>query len=187
MSPMVYNYIIIPLVYFVNYVLQKNLSFFIDVCHRLQYNIIEFVKVGGTMTLGEVIKRYREENNLSLREFAEKCGLSHAYIAKLEEGRDPRSGKKIEPTLETVKKVSEAISMPLDELLQIIGYIDRTDDPNPPEKTIDDEIMEIMRELGPDITLQFYELKGMSQEEKEQLKIFLEGLLARRRQKEGKE
>lgn len=143
------------------------------------------------MTLGEIIKQYREKNNLSLREFAERCGLSHAYIAKLEEGIDPRSGKKIEPTLETVKKVSEAISMPLDELLQIIGYIDRTDDPTPPEKTIDDEIMEIMREimreLGPDITLQFYELKGMSQEEKEQLKIFLEGLLARRRQKEGKE
>jgi len=183
---MVYNYIIIPLVYFVNYVIQKNLSFFIDVCHRLQYNIIEFVKVGGTMTLGEVIKRYREENNLSLREFAEKCGLSHAYIAKLEEGRDPRSGKKIEPTLETVKKVSEAISMPLDELLQIIGYIDRTDDPNPTEdSTIDDEIMAIMRDLGPDITLQFYDLKGMSDEEKENLKIFLQGLKARREQKKN--
>jgi hypothetical protein len=31
---------------------------------------------------------------------------------------------------------------------------------------------------GPDITLQFYDLKGMTDEEKENLKIFLQGLKA---------
>ncbi|WP_422444296.1 helix-turn-helix domain-containing protein [Thermoanaerobacterium sp. DL9XJH110] len=138
------------------------------------------------MTLGEVIKKYREENNLSLREFADKCGLSHAYIAKLEEGKDPRSGKNIEPTLDTVKRISEAINLPLDELLQMIGYIE-PDTPTPAstdkDPTLDDEIMAIMRDLGPDITLQFYDLKGMTDEEKENLKIFLQGLKARREQK----
>ncbi|NLT94075.1 MAG: helix-turn-helix transcriptional regulator [Clostridia bacterium] len=89
------------------------------------------------MKLGEIIKKYREENNLSLREFADKCDLSHSYISKLEEGKDPRSGKKIEPTLDTVKKISEAINIPLDELLKMIGYIEPSiPETDPPIETI---------------------------------------------------
>ena len=71
-------------------------------------------------TLGEIIKEYRQENSLSLREFSKKCGLSHTYIDKLEKGVDPRSGKPVEPTIDVLEKVSSALSINLQELLILI-------------------------------------------------------------------
>lgn len=208
------------------------------------------------MKLGDLIKQYRNEHQLSLREFATRCGLSHAYIDKLEKGHDPRTGKKVEPTLETLTRVSEAMGISLNDILTKIGYIDpqqktetnigkrlrklrnekkftqkdvasflnisdrtigyyesgqrnpdpetlqkladffdvsvdyllgRTDIKNPEESTIDDEISKIMKDLGPDITMQFYDLKGMTEEEKEDLKIFLQLLKEKRKKKNSED
>ena len=36
------------------------------------------------MTLGDLIKNYREETGMSMDEFAEKSGLSKGYISMLE-------------------------------------------------------------------------------------------------------
>lgn len=72
------------------------------------------------MFLGEVIKKYREEHNLSLRAFASKCGLSYTYISMLEKNMDYRTGKPIAPTLDSVKYISKAMNMPIDDLLKIL-------------------------------------------------------------------
>lgn len=72
------------------------------------------------MFLGEVIKKYREEHNLSLRAFASKCGLSYTYISMLERNIDYRTGKPIAPTLDSVKYISKAMNMPIDDLLKIL-------------------------------------------------------------------
>lgn len=72
------------------------------------------------MFLGEVIKKYREEHNLSLRAFASKCGLSYTYISMLERNIDYRTGKPIAPTLDSVKYISNAMNMPIDDLLKIL-------------------------------------------------------------------
>lgn len=72
------------------------------------------------MLLGDIIKQYRSEHNLSQRDFAKKCELSHTYIAALEKKVDSRSGKKIAPTVDAVKNISRALNMPLQELLNII-------------------------------------------------------------------
>lgn len=61
------------------------------------------------MTLGDMVKKYRNENNLSMDEFALKSGLSKGYISMLEKNKNPRNGKKIIPSIETIKKVSLAI------------------------------------------------------------------------------
>lgn len=121
------------------------------------------------MKLGEVIKKYREKHDLSLREFAEKCGLSHAYIAKLEDGKDPRTGKEIEPTLDTVNKIAVAINMSLDELLKIIGYLDT---PSPVDKITDSvsddpELAKFWDELKEreDLQLLFKQTREMSPED----------------------
>lgn len=76
--------------------------------------------------LGEIIKKYRQENSLSLREFSKRCNLSHAYIDKLEKGIDSRSGKVVEPTLDALEKVSNALGLNLNELLIAIGKIENT-------------------------------------------------------------
>ncbi len=153
---------------------------------------------------GETIKNARLAKDLSLRDLAELTGLDHSYIGRLEKNSST-------PSRETVTKLAKALNIPENELMVIAGYIEAedkelkekilevleknkkerllrggeairkiTDTPSP---SLDDELHAIMRELGPDVTLQFYDLKGMTQEEKEQLKIFLEGLKARRKEK----
>ena len=72
------------------------------------------------MFLGEIIKKYREEHNLSLRAFASKCGLSYTYISMLEKNVDYRTGKPIAPTLESVKYISNAMGISIDNLLKIL-------------------------------------------------------------------
>lgn len=72
------------------------------------------------MFLGEIIKKYRKENNLSLRAFASKCGLSYTYISMLEKNIDYRTGKPIAPTLDSVKYISKAMNIPIDDLLKML-------------------------------------------------------------------
>lgn len=72
------------------------------------------------MILGELIKEYREKNNLSLRDFAKKCGLSHTYISALEKNIDPRTGKPIAPTLDTVKYISKGMNISIEYILKIL-------------------------------------------------------------------
>jgi transcriptional regulator with XRE-family HTH domain len=124
--------------------------------------------------IGERLRKLREERGLLQRQLADILKLTQQTISLYESNQR-------EPDAETLKKIADFFNTTIDYLLG------RTDDPNPPEKTIDDEIVKIMRELGPDITMHLYDLKGMTEEEKESFKIFLEGLRARRRQKEGKE
>jgi transcriptional regulator with XRE-family HTH domain len=120
------------------------------------------------MNLGERLKQLRLKKKLSLRELGNLAHISHSFIADIESGRS-------NPSLATLEILARVLGTTTSYLLGEESDID------PP--TIDDEIMAIMRELGPDVTIMFYDLKGMSQEEKESLKIFLQGLLARRKQK----
>lgn len=79
-------------------------------------------------TLGMIIREYRQERNLSLREFATRCQLSHSYIDKLEKGIDPRNGKPVEPTLAVIEKIAKAINKDKTDLLEEIGYLNRPND-----------------------------------------------------------
>ena len=81
-------------------------------------------------TLGELIKNYRKEQGLSLRDFEASCGISHSYIAKLEKGIDRRTGNPIEPTLDLVEKIARAMGLSLDSILRAIGKIDTPENSN---------------------------------------------------------
>lgn len=70
------------------------------------------------MKLGEIVRNYREENRLSMRDFAKKSGLSSGYISMLEKDRNPRNGKPIAPSIETYDCVATAMGISLDELLR---------------------------------------------------------------------
>ena len=41
------------------------------------------------MLLGDIIKKYRSEHNLSLQEFADKIGASKGYIHMIEHNTNP--------------------------------------------------------------------------------------------------
>lgn len=69
--------------------------------------------------LGELINEYRLCNNLSIRQFAKKCGLSSTYIDKLE--KNGKNGVKlIEPTLYALGKVANGMGLSITELMYFI-------------------------------------------------------------------
>ncbi|WP_138752783.1 helix-turn-helix domain-containing protein [Paenibacillus sinopodophylli] len=73
--------------------------------------------------IGEYLKKLRTQLKLSFREAAEKSGLSHSYIRYLEEGKRPGSNSPINPTPETLKKLSEAYNHMYEDLLFRAGYL----------------------------------------------------------------
>ena len=72
------------------------------------------------MNLGEIIYQYRQEHHLSQRQFAIRCKLSNGYIAMLENGMNPQTGKEIKPTLAAVKEIAKAMQMDADELIRMM-------------------------------------------------------------------
>lgn len=70
------------------------------------------------MNLGDLVKHFREENQLSMEEFAKKSGLSKGYISMLEKNENPRSKKPIIPSLDTIKQVAQTIGISLDSIIK---------------------------------------------------------------------
>ena len=68
------------------------------------------------MKIGEVIKQYREERNLSQREFGRRCDLSNAQISWLEIGIGS-NGKPVKPTFDTVRKVAKGMGISAEQLI----------------------------------------------------------------------
>lgn len=72
-------------------------------------------------TIGDVIREYREKHSISMHVFSERSGLSKAYISMLENNRNPRTGKPIEPSLETYISVANATGNTVEDLLVEAG------------------------------------------------------------------
>lgn len=72
--------------------------------------------------LGELLKELRGKE--SLRDAANRIGISHTYLRILEKGVDLRSGNPAKATPETLKLISVAYDYPYAELLEIAGIID---------------------------------------------------------------
>lgn len=75
--------------------------------------------IARKMTLGMVIREFRELNDLSLEEFGKMANLSRSYLSMLENNRDPR-GNPINPSLETITKVASAMGVDLNTLVHQI-------------------------------------------------------------------
>lgn len=76
------------------------------------------------MKLKEVIKKFREENDLSQREFAKRCNLSHNTISLLEREINPNSGKRMIPDTVTYKKIADGMGITMDELFTCLDQTD---------------------------------------------------------------
>ena len=72
------------------------------------------------MTLGELIKKYRSANGLTMQDFATRSGLSKGYISMLEKGKHPQNNKPIVPSIDTFGKVAKAMCISLNELLVMV-------------------------------------------------------------------
>lgn len=71
------------------------------------------------MTLGEILQEYRTRQGLSIRQFAKNCGVSHAAVAFIEKGVNPRTGEALVPSVPVMKKLASGMNLTLQELLQL--------------------------------------------------------------------
>lgn len=69
------------------------------------------------MTIGDVIKKYREDHDISQRQFAVKCGISNGYISMLERDINPKTKEPIKPSLTALKAIASAMNISLNDLL----------------------------------------------------------------------
>lgn len=72
------------------------------------------------MTLGDIIKSYRVEHNLSMDAFSDRSGISKAYISLLEKNRHPKTGKAIAPSIQSIKQAATGMNMGFDDLFSLI-------------------------------------------------------------------
>jgi transcriptional regulator with XRE-family HTH domain len=71
------------------------------------------------MELGDLIRQYRKNNKITLREFAKRCGTSHGYVSMLETKKNSKTGEPIVPTIEKLKAIAQAMNMSLNDLISI--------------------------------------------------------------------
>lgn len=69
------------------------------------------------MSLGETIRKYREDNNLTLEELSVKTGLTKQYLSMLENNKNSRTKRPIIPSIRTLNKLADGMNMSFDELL----------------------------------------------------------------------
>lgn len=72
--------------------------------------------------LGKIVSEKRKEKKLSLREAAKEIGISHNYLNIIEKASDPRTGKPLRPTIETIESIGESFEIPITILLDLAGY-----------------------------------------------------------------
>lgn len=74
-----------------------------------------------TIYLGKIIKEYRDDNKLSMDDFANKSGLSKPYVAMLEKNYNPKSKKEIVPTVDTIAKCAKAMDIEFNDLFNVLS------------------------------------------------------------------
>lgn len=70
------------------------------------------------MLLGDIIKQYREEHQMSLQDFANLIHTSRSYIHMLEKNYNPATRKPISPSVETLKSIANAMNTDIKEILK---------------------------------------------------------------------
>ena len=70
-------------------------------------------------SLGEFVRERRLEMGMSLREFAALCKVSHTHIDSIEKGYDVRSGRAVNLTSTTIKKLALALGVKEAELMKV--------------------------------------------------------------------
>lgn len=72
--------------------------------------------------VGEVIKKYREEHDLSQRDFAKRTKLSPSYINTLEKLYNPKNSKPYSITIDVADQLAKAMNITLEEFLNKCDY-----------------------------------------------------------------
>lgn len=72
------------------------------------------------MTLGDIIYKYRKENNFTMEYVANLCGITKGYVAMLEKNKNSKTGRPVKPTVETISKVCKGLNMDINEVFELL-------------------------------------------------------------------
>lgn len=72
------------------------------------------------MILGEIIKDYRVKHKVSMETVANRCGLSKGYIAQLEKNINPKTGRPIKPTADTIVSVCNGLHLDVNKVFDLL-------------------------------------------------------------------
>lgn len=72
------------------------------------------------MRLGEVIKNYLEEHDMSMRAFAKISDITPTNLSYIINGKTPRGNAQV-PSIDTYRKIANAMGIDTDEL---VGMVD---------------------------------------------------------------
>ena len=82
------------------------------------------------MTLGEFIKDYRRDHDMSMDKFSEISGISKSYISLLEKNKHPKTGKPIAPSIRCIRQVSDCVHIDFNTLFSMLdGDVSLSDEP----------------------------------------------------------
>lgn len=76
------------------------------------------------MSLQKIITAYRNTHDISQRELAKICGVSHSCIAMIEKELNPNNNQPFTPSIGILKKISYGTNIPLDILLTAVTSAD---------------------------------------------------------------
>lgn len=128
------------------------------------------------MTIGEYIKKLREEKELSINQLALYSGISAAHLSRIERGLR-------EPSPEILKKLAVALKVSYEDLMKAAGYLDNENStssaaksPWQPELTEKDkkdiakELEKLLNDLEHSEGLAFFNGEPLDDETKEHIK-----------------
>lgn len=96
--------------------------------------------------IGKLVRELR--GDISLREFAKKCVVSHTTIDNIEKGYDFRTGKPTQIKLVTLHKIADACGVP-------ISYFTGEKERSTTEAAVDEEIIKAFNSLSLEKQKQF--------------------------------
>ena len=72
------------------------------------------------MTLGEIIKKYRDEHDVSMEYVATLCGITKGYVAMLERNVNSKTGRPIKPSIETILKICNGLHLNFNDVFALL-------------------------------------------------------------------
>ena len=69
------------------------------------------------MKLSEIVREYRSSHDMSMDALARFSGVSKGYISMIENEKNPKTGKPISPSIETLARLARGMGMELDDLI----------------------------------------------------------------------
>ena len=74
------------------------------------------------MELRHIIKQFRDDHNLSQREFAERCNdITHGYISMIENNLNKSTGKPPRPSMDKLESIAGGMGITLERLLDMMN------------------------------------------------------------------